>query len=143
LHVNVAGIHFEATDDRQLLVTNLVNRGKPLLRYEIGDLVRLDPEPCLCEDPCPVLASLEGRTLDVVVLPYDQCVLGLIPDVRWIQQDALGIEDARMVQNDLFALEVNWVAGPNFQCVDAIPVAPHGKVRPCLSRVPHDAVTTP
>lgn len=162
-HVNVAGVHLEAAADGRLLVTDLVNRAMPLIRYEIGDLGRLDPAPCPCGDPRPVLASLEGRTLDVFVLPSGRRVPGVIPDVRGIQQDALGIDDARMIQNDLTSLDVEWVAGPNFRPehldafrrhldhvffhelelrlrqVDAIPVEKNGKVRRCISRVPHDA----
>jgi phenylacetate-CoA ligase len=161
-HVNVAGVHLEATPDGRLLVTDLLNRGMPLIRYEIGDLGRLDAAPCPCGDPRPLLARLEGRTLDVFVLPSGRRVPGVIPDVRGLQQDALGIEDARMVQNDLRSLDVEWVAGPNFRPehleafrehldhvffhelelrftrVEAIPAEPNGKVRRCISRVPHD-----
>lgn len=158
-HVNVAGAHLESTADGRLLVTDLCNRALPLVRYEIGDRGRLSPEPCPCGDPRPLLAGLEGRLLDMFVLPSGRRVPGVIPDVRGIQRDALGIDDARLVQNDLHSLDVSWVAGPNFrpehfeafrrfldetffheltlrfERVERLPVERNGKVRRCLSRV--------
>lgn len=162
-HINVAGAHLESDPDGRLLVTDLCNRGMPLIRYEIGDLGRRSAEPCPCGDPRPVLASLEGRLLDVFVLPSGRRVPGVVPDARGIQRDALGIDDSRLVQNDLGSLDVEWVAGPNFrpehleayrrfldetffheltlrfQRVERIPVETNGKVRRCLSRVGLDA----
>ena len=32
----------------RLLVTNLFNRAQPLIRFEVSDLVALEPEPCPC-----------------------------------------------------------------------------------------------
>jgi phenylacetate-CoA ligase len=159
-HLNTAGVHLEADADGRLLVTDLVNRGMPLIRYEIGDLGSLDHEPCPCGDPRPVLASLEGRALDVFVLPSGRRVPGVLPDVRGLGQDALGIEDARLVQGEPAALDVEWVAGATFRPehleayrrfldetffheltlrfrqVERIAPEANGKVRRCICRVP-------
>jgi phenylacetate-coenzyme A ligase PaaK-like adenylate-forming protein len=53
----------------RLLITNLVNRTLPLIRYELDDLVTIAPEPCPCGRPLRVIASLEGRSDDVLRLP--------------------------------------------------------------------------
>jgi phenylacetate-CoA ligase len=53
----------------RLLVTNLVNRTLPLIRYELDDLVTLSPEPCPCGRPLRTIAALEGRSDDVLHLP--------------------------------------------------------------------------
>jgi phenylacetate-CoA ligase len=53
----------------RLLVTNLVNRTLPLIRYELDDLVTLSPDPCPCGRPLRVIATLEGRSDDVLRLP--------------------------------------------------------------------------
>lgn len=158
-HVNTAGVFLEALDDGRLLVTDLCNRGMPFVRYEIGDRGWLDPEPCPCGDPRPVLGGLEGRILDVIVLPSGRRVPGVIPDVRGIQRPALGIEEGKMVQQDLHSLDVYWIAGPNYQPdhlevyrrflddiffheleirmhqVERIEPEPNGKVRYCVSFV--------
>ena len=57
----------EVEDDR-LLVTNLFMRTQPIIRYEITDLVRLDPEPCPCGRPFRTVAAIEGRSDDVLRL---------------------------------------------------------------------------
>ena len=52
----------------RLLVTNLFNRTLPLIRYELDDLVTISPEPCPCGRPLRVIASLAGRSDDVLRL---------------------------------------------------------------------------
>jgi phenylacetate-CoA ligase len=52
----------------RLLVTNLFNRIQPLIRFEIGDLVAVEPEPCPCGRCLMRLRSLEGRAEDVLQL---------------------------------------------------------------------------
>jgi phenylacetate-CoA ligase len=159
LHVNAAGVWLEALEDGRLLVTDLLNRGMPMLRYEIGDLGALDRRPCPCGDPRPVIAALEGRALDVFTLPSGRRVPGVLPDVRGIQQDALGILDARIVQEEDGSVEVAWIAGPNFRPehleafhgevairmrrTERLEPEPNGKVRHCVSRVRPDAALRP
>jgi len=50
-----------------LTVTSLVHEVMPLVRYLTGDLVRVDPEPCVCGVPTPT-ARVLGRAADVVVI---------------------------------------------------------------------------
>ena len=47
------------------LVTNLANRVQPIIRYDLGDRVMLQPQPCACGSPFPVVA-VEGRTNDLL-----------------------------------------------------------------------------
>jgi phenylacetate-CoA ligase len=53
----------------RLLVTVLFGRTMPLLRYELTDRVRLATEPCPCGRPFRLLAAVEGRTDDLLLLP--------------------------------------------------------------------------
>jgi phenylacetate-CoA ligase len=53
----------------RLLVTNLFNRAQPLIRFEIGDVVTIDPEPCRCGRTLVRLRAMEGRADDVLELP--------------------------------------------------------------------------
>ena len=53
----------------KLLVTNLVNRTQPLLRYEISDMVAMAAEPCPCGRPFRLLRGIEGRNDDSLHLP--------------------------------------------------------------------------
>jgi phenylacetate-CoA ligase len=53
----------------KLLVTNLVTRTQPLIRYEISDMVAVAPEPCPCGRPFRLLRGIEGRNDDILHLP--------------------------------------------------------------------------
>jgi phenylacetate-CoA ligase len=158
LHVNTACVHLERDDDGSLLVTDLVNRAMPLLRYEIGDRGTLDPLPCPCGDARPVLAAVEGRLNDVFTLPSGRRVPGVVADLR-AYRIGLGILEAQLVQDEPTTLDVNWVAGPQYRPgdeatmserlnrmffheldvrlhrVERLVAAPNGKVRYCVSRV--------
>ncbi len=46
-----------------VLVTNLANRVQPLIRYDLGDRVKLADTPCACGNRLPAL-KVEGRTSD-------------------------------------------------------------------------------
>lgn len=77
LHVNSDWYVLEPVDSERrpvppgvqsdsVLVTNLANRIQPVIRYDLGDRVVLDPEPCVCGSRLPVVA-VEGRTNDVLI----------------------------------------------------------------------------
>lgn len=53
----------------RLLITNLINRTQPLIRYELNDLITVSPDPCPCGRPFPLLKSVEGRSDDVLEMP--------------------------------------------------------------------------
>jgi phenylacetate-coenzyme A ligase PaaK-like adenylate-forming protein len=49
------------------LLTNLANRVQPIIRYDLGDSIVLDPEPCACGSPFPAM-RVEGRNDEVLSL---------------------------------------------------------------------------
>ncbi|HMG30955.1 MAG TPA: hypothetical protein VK585_12645 [Jiangellaceae bacterium] len=53
----------------RLLLTNLVNRTQPLIRYAISDMVAVAPHPCPCGRPYRLLTAVEGRNDDILRLP--------------------------------------------------------------------------
>ena len=75
----------------RLLITNLFNRVLPLIRFEVTDLVAIEPEPCPCGRTLTRVRSLEGRTEDVLSLggvavhPLQFGVVTADPDVREFQ----------------------------------------------------------
>lgn len=77
LHVNADWYLLEPVDaemnavpagelSQTVLVTNLANRVQPVIRYDLGDRVRLHADPCPCGNLLPTVA-VEGRTNDVLV----------------------------------------------------------------------------
>jgi len=51
----------------KVFVTSLYNYFQPLIRYEMTDAVRIDPEPCECGEPLPVIEVI-GRTNDILTM---------------------------------------------------------------------------
>jgi phenylacetate-CoA ligase len=73
-------VHVEVVDEElrpvpageqgsRMLVTNLINRTQPLIRFELSDLVTLANGPCPCGRPHPLLKSVDGRRDDMLDLP--------------------------------------------------------------------------
>ena len=71
---------FEVTDGRgqrvepgqrgeHLLVTNLINTALPLIRYEMSDLLTIEPRENPCGSPFASVKAVEGRADDVLILP--------------------------------------------------------------------------
>src|SRR5206468_3508687 len=74
LHVNADWVLLEAVDrdyapvrageaSHTVLLTNLANRAQPLLRYDLGDSIVVQPEPCRCGNPLPAI-QVQGRCDD-------------------------------------------------------------------------------
>jgi phenylacetate-CoA ligase len=53
-------------EEGEVVVTTLRKEGMPLIRYRTRDISRLYTGPCSCGSPFPRLASLKGRTDDMV-----------------------------------------------------------------------------
>lgn len=64
--VDESGRGVPAGEPGEIVVTDLLNRAQPMLRYRLGDVGVIDPEPCACDRPFPVLKSLLGRSNDVI-----------------------------------------------------------------------------
>jgi len=58
----------------RILITDLGNRVMPLIRYQVGDMGSITPEPCPCGRGLPVLAGLIGRQAEYVHFPSGRSV---------------------------------------------------------------------
>jgi len=79
LHINEDLALAEVVDDdyqpvpdgaqgRSVLVSNLFNKAMPFLRYQVSDMVTIDPEPCPCGSPLARIESVQGRTEEMLWL---------------------------------------------------------------------------
>ena len=50
-------------------MTNLTNRTQPLIRLELSDAITIDPAPCPCGRTLRRIATIDGRTDDILELP--------------------------------------------------------------------------
>jgi phenylacetate-CoA ligase len=79
LHVNAENLlveilpctemHACSNDLGEIVVTDLLNFGMPLIRYRMGDLARLNETQCACGRGLPRLHSIKGRTTDMFYSP--------------------------------------------------------------------------
>ena len=76
LHINTFMNYVEVVDDQgnnlpcgvdgNIIVTNLINRSMPLIRYKIGDVGALSSkEKCKCGRNLPCLLHVSGRTVNI------------------------------------------------------------------------------
>jgi phenylacetate-CoA ligase len=176
LHVNADGIYLEVVrpdgtlaapgEAGSLLVTDLVNRAMPLLRYQVGDVGALSERRCGCGRGLPLLDRLEGREADYVVTPGGQLVSGisltdhfatLVPGVAQLQiiQETISHFRFRIVRDGDFGptslqriqelVSERFGAAVEHECeyVEKIPQEPSGKYRFCISRVPNPFTRVP
>ena len=113
LHVNEDLVFVELYDNNgmpvekpnivatKMLVTNLVNRAQPIIRYEMNDLLMLG-EPCPCGSNFRVIKKVIGRHDDVFYFKNeDGQRQHIFPDLmsRWIITTSDNIREFKAIQN--------------------------------------------
>ena len=58
--------HIPAKEGTRILVTGFDTFGTPLIRYDIGDVIRESREKCLCGSVHPIIERIEGREADFI-----------------------------------------------------------------------------
>jgi phenylacetate-CoA ligase len=119
LHVDedFAAVEFvpdERSGSHRIVGTNFTNRAMPFLRYDTGDLATLAESPCRCGRPGRVVASVDGRLEDYVVLPNGS-LLGRLDHVF---KDLVNVREAQIVQRAHGGLEVCVVPRPGYSAPD-------------------------
>ena len=63
------------------VLTDLWRRTQPIIRYRLGDVLRLDPAPCACGSTWQRIAAIEGRQDDLCWFPQrDDTLRVVFPD---------------------------------------------------------------
>ncbi len=140
-----------AEETGRVIGTGLLNEDMPLVRYAVGDRARRAPEVrCACGRLLPALASVEGRTSDILITPDGRSIF-------WINPVFYGkpIREAQVEQESRTRLRVRYVPAPGFTAetgrsivaglherfgpadvvlepVDRVPRGPNGKFRPVI-----------
>lgn len=62
MHINMEGVIVEEIDN-EIIVTNLLSRSFPIIRYKLGDYIKLKPKNfrCSCGMQHPIIESVIGR----------------------------------------------------------------------------------
>jgi len=115
LHLNQEILHMESVPDlagsSQLVVTDLINHGMPLLRYETGDSGRVIEERCACGRGLSRIVDLSGRIIDLLPTRMGGYVNGqLFATFHWIE----GVKQYQVIQEKLDAFKIRIVQTPAF-----------------------------
>jgi len=117
LHANTDWAILEAVDDAgrpvpdgqpgaRCLLTNLANHVQPLLRYDLGDRIRIHAQPCACGSPFPAI-DVQGRSDDTLRLGSGAGTVRLSPlAVSTVLEDDAGLFDFQLVQQGPQRLEL-------------------------------------
>jgi len=95
----------------RLICTSLINPAMPLIRYELGDSVTLSPDSCECGRHFPVVASLVGRTDDMIIGCDGRRIGRLDPIFKKMSSE---IKETQIIQNDLTNITLKIVADDNY-----------------------------
>ena len=163
MHIASEGVYVEVVDiDKRglgkIIVTDLINRGTPIIRYEIGDLCDSNVGMCTCGRGLPLLGRIIGRTSDILYTPEGKIVSGIsfldngpfridgIVQVQVIQEklDELTfniVKDENLTEESLRSLESYVVQyfGQSMKhkvmFVDKIPLSARGKLQLAVCRL--------
>ena len=150
---HIIGTHLlvEVVDDRgrplppgetgRILVSDLRNAANPFIRYEIGDLGAMAPsdERCPCGLPFPLLARVDGRSQEVIVMKNGQRMTALF--MPHLMKEFPWVDGYQVAQTEPGAIEVRLVTReePTAAQTQPITIALQGKLggdmRICCLRV--------
>jgi len=145
-------------EEGEIVVTDLVNYGMPLIRYQIGDVGVMSGEACPCGRGLPMIKRVNGRVADNIMTPDGRIVSGISITDHIVEVE--GIRQVQIVQESLDELVFRIAKDSRFSAsseavlrrhcarifgeemhircefVDEIPVGPRGKYRLCMSELP-------
>lgn len=145
LHVNSDWVVFEPVDknyqpvppgepSHTVLLSNLVNRVQPILRYDLGDSISHKPEPCPCGSPFPAI-RVQGRTPEMLTFSdkYGKKVPVVSLVFKSIGDSFPGIRLFQIVQTTPMTLRVRLLSEENAN-PDRLWKAVHDRIIHLLSR---------
>ena len=125
MHVTADQIVIETVDDAgrpvrdqpgHVLVTDTTNDAMPFVRYRNGDVATCTSAVCPCGRGLPLLASIQGRTLDLIRTRDGRLLPGeFFPHVL---NNCDAIDQYQVVQHDLDRIEVKMLLRPGWPSVD-------------------------
>lgn len=118
LHVNTDHLFVEVLrgdgtpaapgEEGRVVITDLINRGMPLIRYEVGDVAVPSARTCACGRRRPLWDRVIGRTADFLVRPDGSLVAGVSLVERTLTAIP-GIAQMQIVQDRVQELVINVV----------------------------------
>lgn len=120
LHFHPAACHVEFAYAGQtgegpihrLIITDLLNFGMPMIRYDTDDCVVLDGSTCVCGSSQPSVKTVLGRTVDNFPLRDGSVVTGIAVTaaVARIQEGFRQVRQIQLIQKNLDHLHIRYAA---------------------------------
>jgi putative adenylate-forming enzyme len=124
LHVNADWVILEPVDDdfrpvpagetsSTVLLTNLINRVQPIIRYNLGDRITLRPDPCPCGNPFPAI-RVEGRTDEILQIQVqDGKIVPVLPLALWaVIKQTNSVQRFQVIQTGPTRLKIRFESYP-------------------------------
>jgi len=167
MHVNIDNLYVEILkgdkpaepgEMGKVVITDLHNYGMPFIRYELGDVAIPIAGKCPCGRGLPLIKSVEGRFLDLIVTPEGKIITGVF--FPHLMKEFKEIRKYQVIQRDRKSLMVKLALEPEtskrflmvlrkklrevigdsmeikFDLVDDIPLNRSGKFRTTISKLP-------
>jgi phenylacetate-CoA ligase len=100
-------------EEASIVVTDLINRGMPLIRYRVEDMGAPSDRICSCGRGLPLMERVTGRRADFLKRPDGSLVAGVSLVERTLTAIP-GIEQMQLVQDELHKLCVKVVKDSSF-----------------------------
>lgn len=117
MHVNADALFVEIVPDESLpapsgkiLITDMLNRSMPLIRYEIEDIASWEPQQeCACGRNLRLMTALQGRSTDFLTMPDGRKISG--PSLTLVIADVGELQHMQIVQDSLDHVTLRVVPG--------------------------------
>jgi phenylacetate-CoA ligase len=100
-------------EEASIVVTDLINRGMPLIRYRVEDMGVRSDRSCSCGRGLPLMERVTGRQADFLKRPDGSLVAGVSLVERTLTAIP-GIEQMQLVQDELQRVCVKVVKDSSF-----------------------------
>jgi phenylacetate-CoA ligase len=123
LHINAERFIVEIVQDGipvppgvegEIVITDLVNYGFPMIRYATGDIGIIGAKPCSCGRCLPVLEKISGRAFDYIPSPSGIKILATHMDGIFDKFPQRIIKQIQLFQPAIDQMTVRIVPGPDY-----------------------------
>lgn len=95
LHINIEAVWLQIDQPEnstgEIIVTDMMLRAFPLIRYQLGDDITCEPGRCSCGRAHPMLKSVEGRSGEFIILPNQKRINPNLPSYIFKPLSSLGV----------------------------------------------------
>ena len=123
MHLNIEHLLIEFLDENdtpvapgepgRIVVTDLMNRAMPFIRYQVEDVGVLSASPCSCGRGLPLMKSVVGRVADFLITADGKRVAG-VSLIENTLTKIPGIAQMQIVQEARDSLTINIVRGQEY-----------------------------